>query len=293
MPDLVAAALLAWGRAPDPMAAAVLTGLGGLGLRSGLRLFLDRGREWPVVAGRLLTEVLALAASAAFLPIGLATIGRSRAVLWTAGVTAILVPLSALLPGRRSTNVAAFVPLALAAAIVLVAGLVLLPAGFLRASPGEPVVLVELTGESRREVVRWAPNGLPLREEGLRAHRLRLLRPDGAPVGEAWLLGSGATLIAQGQGASLLRPLTVRNDAPTGDGEARLYPPHTAMVAPLGPLDLPAWWRGGQERLLDGIGLERREAVSSPLPLVDGQGLALRTTYRLAPADDGSLAPAP
>jgi hypothetical protein len=293
MPELVAAALLALGRAPDAVVAATLVALPSLGLRCGLRLHFDRGRETRVVASRLLAALLSFGVGVALLPVGLACLGHSPGVLWAVALTTASVPLTAALPGKRSAAAAALVPLATATFLALAAGLLLLPAGFLYASPGEPVVLVELRGDSRREVVRWSPRGLPLREEGLRAHGIRIVRADGVPVGEAWLFGSAATLVGLGHGPVLLRLLAAENDAPTADSEARLYPRHSVTIAPLGALALPPWWRDTQERLLEGLGLPRRQVISSPLPLVDAQGLPVRTTYRLELDEDGSLVPAP
>lgn len=279
------ALVLLW-RAPDAATAAFLAALLALGVRSLLRVFVDRGSPLAVDLARLFAGTLGLAAGAALTPLAVATIPASRAVILAGALAFVMVVASAGLPGRRASAVSALAPpLAMLGLTGIVAAL-LLPAGLLRVETGQPAVRVVLTGEGRREILRWAPPGLPLREEGFRAHHLELQRPDGTLVGEAWLLGSsgvlgGVAFCAPAGAPCLLQLDSLRNDAPAEAGRARLFPPRTVVVEAYGPAVVPEWWRVSQQFFLRGLGLARREVSSAPLPLLDDQGLPLQTAYPL------------
>lgn len=300
MQGLVASFVDAAWRAPDAAVAVLLLALPAFALRCLLRVALDRGSSAWTVVSRVAAGLLGLGAGVALAPLGWAALAHTRKEAVAAGLGFALVLLSAALPSvrERAPAAAGLLPLALVLLLSGLSGMVLLKAGFLRAAAGAPLVLVEVSGESRREIVRWAPLGLPPREEGLRAERLLLLRADGVPMGEAWIYGRTATLGGEafrlrtlaGDGAWLGRFDTASNDAPIGDGRARLYPPQKVPVDPLARATLPAWWRERQRAWLRALGLERKALASPALPLVDVQGLPLRTTHRLVIREDGTLA---
>ena len=225
---------------------------------------------------------------------------HTREAALAASIAFVLVLLSAALPSLRLRSVVAagVAPILLVVLTAAGSALALMKAGFSYAATGETLVVVEITGESRRAIVRFAPPGLPAREEGLRAQRLLLSRGDGAPVGEAWVFGRAATFGGEGfrlrtwsgRGAWLGRFDTAANDAPTEAGRARLYPPQTTGVEPLGRGVVPGFWRDRQRSWLVALGLEASPLVSPALPLQDAHGLTLRAAHRLTIRDDGTLA---
>ena len=268
------------------MTAALFAALPALGLRSVLRVFVDRGSPLAVTLARVLAAGASLAAGAALGPLAGTTIPASRPVIAATALAFVLVVASAGLPGKRAPALAGLGPLLAALALTGTVAALLLPAGMLRVEPEQSAVRVVLTGEARRELVRWAPAGLPLREEGFRAHHLQLQRPDGTLVGEAWLYGSsgvlGGVAFCGASGVPCLLQLTsLRNEAPAPPGRARLFPPQTVVVEARGPAVVPEWWRPWQQGFLRGLGLARQEVDSAPLPLLDAQGLPLRTAYPL------------
>jgi hypothetical protein len=274
---LVSSALLALGDAPAALQAAVVAAVPAFGARAGLRLLVDRGRPWPVVGGRVLAALVGLAAGAALVPVALAVVPRSAALV-AAPLVMTAVLLSAGLRARAGTTLGAVGPPAMAMGLSAMAGLLLLPAGLLVAGPGRALGVAELSGESRRETVRWSPGGLPAREEGLRAHRVLVRNGQGTALGEGFVFGSAATLHGIAYGRAAVRILELANDA---GAEGRHYPPRRVPLLALGPAAVPGYWREVQGRVLEAAGLPRRAWASGLLPLVDGQGLPLRATHRL------------
>lgn len=252
-------------------------------LRAAVRLFVDRERPWPVVAGRLLAALGGLGVGAALVPVALAVVPGSRA-LAAAPLVMTGMLLSAGLRSRAGTTMAAVGPPAVAMALSAMAALILLPAGLLVGGAGRGFGLAELSGESRRETVRWSPVGLPQREEGLRAHRVLVRRQDGTALWEGFVFGSAVTLHGVSYGGVAIRIRELSNDAPAG---GRLYPPARVEVAPLGPATVPPYWAKLQGAWFEAMGLARAEWRSAVLPLVDGQGLPRRATSRL----DGAPGP--
>jgi hypothetical protein len=282
--------------APDAVTAALLAALPALGLRSILRAFVDRGPPVAVSLARGLAGGASLLAGAVLAPLAGAMIPASRTVVVAAALSFLLVVASAILPGTRAPALAGLAPLVAVVALTVSVVALLLPSGLLRVEPDQSAVEVVLSGEARRELVRWAPAGQPLREEGLRAHHLRLQRPDGALVGEAWLFGSSAVLegvafcSATGR-LSLLQLTSLRNDAPLEVEGARLFPHQDVAVEARGPAVVPEWWRPWQQGFLRVLGLARQDVHSAPLPLVDAQGLPLRAAYPLAIREERLVAP--
>jgi hypothetical protein len=300
MQGLVGSLLYALWRAPDAAVAALLMALPAFGLRFWLRVALDHRSSAATVVSRLIAGVVGLGGGVALAPVGWAVLARTRESMIAAGLVLAVVLLSPALPSvrERSPTLAWVGPLALVLLLAVLSALALLPAGFLRAPAGDVLVVVDLTGESRREIVRWTPSRLPPREEGFRAERLRLLRADGLPMGGAWIYGGSVTLGGEafrlhtrdGHGAWLARFDTAANDAPRGDGRARLYPPQQAAVEPLAGTTLPGWWYERQPAWLEVLGFDRSALTSPWLPLLDAQGLPLVTAHRLVIREDGTLA---
>jgi hypothetical protein len=299
MQGLVGSLLDALWRAPDAVVAALLMALPAWGLRCWLRVAFDHRSSAATVVTRLLVGVVGLGTGVALAPVGWMVLLRSWESMVAAGLTLSLVMLSPALPSvrGRSPTLAWLGPLALVLLLAMLSTLVLLPGGFLRARAGDVLVVVDLMGESRREIVRWTPLGLPPREEGFRAERLRLLRADGLPMGGAWMYGRAVALSGEafhlrtrdGRGVWLVRFDAALNDAPQGDGRARLYPPQRAAVEPLAGAALPLWWWQRQPAWLEVLGLYRTAVTSPLLPLLDAQGLPLVTAHRLVIREDGTL----
>lgn len=300
MQGLVASLLDALWRAPDAAVAALLLALPALGLRSLLRAGLDRGAPRGLLVARLFASGCGLGAGWALVPLGWASLAHTRAAGMAASLAFVLVLLSVALPSLspRFAVTAGTAPVLLIVLTGLVSALALLKAGFSYAATGETLVVVEVTGESHRAIVRFAPPGLPAREEGLRAERLLLSRGDGTPLGEAWVFGQAATFSGErfrlrtwsGASAWLGRFDTAANDAHGEDGRPRLYPAQTTGVEPLGRGGVPGFWRERQRSWLLALGLEEGPLVSPPLPLRDAHGLTLRAAHGLAIRDDGTLA---
>lgn len=274
---LASSALLALLDAPATVQAAAVAAVPAFGLRTGLRLVVDRGRPWSVTAGRLLAALVGLAAGAALVPVALAVVPRSGALV-TAPLVMTAVLLSAGVRASTATTLGAVGPPAVAIGLSAVAGILLLPAGLLVGGPGRAFGVVELLGESRRETVRWSPAGLPPREEGLRAHRVRVHDTQGTALGEGFIFGSAVTLHGVAYGRVAVRVLELANDA---EADGLRYPPRRVPLVPLGPAAAPRYWRVVQDRVLEAVGLARGRWASAPLPLVDGQGLPLRATRRI------------
>ena len=298
MQGLVASLLDALWRAPEAALAALLALLPALGFRCLLRAALDRGAPTPLQVARVAAGCAGVGAATALAPVAWVALAHSRDVILAAALAFTVVLASAFLPSlrSRSTRGAALLPITLVVLAAGLAALSLLSVGFLSAAPGTMLSVVEITGESRREIVRFAPSGLPPREEGLRAERLLLSRGDLEPVGEAWIFGRGATLSGEGLhlrtwsgGAWLARFDRVTNDAPSEPGRARLYPAQTTEVEPLGRGIVPGWWSRRQRGWLVALGLEPKTLVSPPLPLLDSHGLTLRATHHLTVSNEGTL----
>jgi hypothetical protein len=185
-------------------------------------------------------------------------------------------------------------------ALVLVASLTLMRAGFLALTEDRPVLLVDVTGETGGQTVRWAPPDQPAREERLSTHRVVFRTPDGVPVGETWMYGDQVAV----KGRVLrLSPLLTAAGVPNlfelgfahngyATAERHAIGPHVAVaLPPAGPLAVHAWWRPVQEWLLrrweQGTAADSSWAVRSAttestyFPLVDAAGQPVRRTFRL------------
>lgn len=186
--------------------------------------------------------------------------------------------------------------------LVLVLGAVvtLMGAGFLALTVDRPVLLVEVTGETGKQTVRWAPPDQSMREEILLTHRVVFRNPDGVSVAEAWLYGDevgvkGRVLrlapLLSAAGLPNLFELTFAHNGYRTAARHAAYPHVAVPLPPSGPLAVHPWWRPVQRRLLGGwervSGEGRPWAIrsltveSTYFPLVDSTGTPLRHTYRL------------
>jgi hypothetical protein len=291
-------------QAQNLAAAAVLAAFFALALRSLGLLFLDRGCGSLLVAGRVLGGGLFLAAGAAYgllaAPCLVWGLGAAGAALFVAG---LVLSSLAVRPRRRRGPpglVSLAVQLGLLLALLLIATVTLMRAGFLALTEDRPVMLVDVTGETRVGLVRWAAPGQPTRDEVLDTHRVVFRDPAGAAVAEAWIYGDEVavkgrvlrlTPILNAAGVPNLFELQfAHNGYRTADRHNEL--PHQAVpLPPMGPLAVHPWWRGLQRRLLarweTGASAESDWAIRSAttestyFPLTDVEGRASRGTYRV------------
>lgn len=303
---LPAAILGAMVQALSLVQAGVLAAFFSLAVRALVLLVVDRRRALAV-------SLLRVCAAGFFLTIGLVYAWFSAAmIVWeppavgAAILTALLV-LSGVAARRamgwaeRRRGVAGHLgQLVLLLALVLVATLTLMRAGFLALSEDRPVLLVDVTGETATRTVRWAPPDQPAREERQRTHRVVFRTPDGIPVAEAWLYGDQvgvkgrvlrlSPLLNAAGVPNLFELLFAHNGYLTAERHATQ--PHVAVaLPPAGPLAVHPWWRGVQSWLLEqwekGTAADSSWAVRSAtiestyFPLVDAGGQPVRATFRL------------
>jgi hypothetical protein len=286
-------------------AAVILAALLAFAARALVLAVLDRPQPLSLAAFRIL-------AAAGWCGLGvLYALFGAHIVVWTpeaavvaaAITTGVLAPLAFRRGGARVRvphPTAALAQICLALVLLLGAALTLMGAGFLALTVDRPVLLVEVTGETATETVRWAPPNQPVREERLRTHRVVFRDPEGAPVAEAWLYGDEVAVkgrvlrlapILSAAGLPNLFELSFAHNGYRTLERHSSYP-HVAVPLPrLGPLAVHPWWRPIQGRLLSGW--ERMSPEGKPwairsltvestyFPLVDPVGTPLRHTYRL------------
>jgi hypothetical protein len=285
--------------------AGVLAAFFGLAARAFV-LALTDPRSGPMVVGRVLAGTLFVALGSLY------AVFTASMLAWDAPAigAAILVGLvvlsgtalrhalgwTAKAPGAASV----LTGLVLVLLLVLVAMLSLMRAGFLALTEDRPILLVDVTGETARQSVRWAAPGQPPREEPRVTHRVVFRQPDGAPVAEAWVYGDQVAVKGRvlrlspwlnAVGVPNLFELTfAHNGYETADRHAA--EPHMAVpLPPGGPLAVHPWWRPLQAWLL--ARWERRLAAESPwgvrsttvestyFPLADAAGAPVKRTFRL------------
>jgi hypothetical protein len=284
--------------------AVVLAALLAFAVRALVLVALDRPRRGGV----------GLRALAALWWLGLAVLYAlfsAHIVVWNTravfgAIVATIVVLGPLLfrtPGGRRSGphpTVALARMSVVLILLLAAALTLMGAGFLALTVDRPVLLVDVTGETGSQTVRWAPPDQPSREQALRTHRVVFRSADGEPVAEAWLYGDEVAVkgrvlrlapILSAAGLPNLFELSFAHNGYTTADRHGSYP-HAAVPLPrAGPLAVHPWWRPIQARLLDGW--ERLSAEGRPwairsltvestyFPLVDHAGNPLRHTYRL------------
>ncbi|HEV8307031.1 MAG TPA: hypothetical protein VGW35_05140 [Methylomirabilota bacterium] len=285
---------------------AILVAFFALAARALLLLMLDRRRSLAV-------GVVRVCAVGLFLALGLLYASFSAPLLVWDGPAAGAAILTALLVlsgvamrramgwAERRPGAAGFLAqLVLVLALLLVASLTLMRAGFLALTEDRPILLVDVTGETATQTVRWAPPDQPAREERLRTHRVVFRTPDGVPVAEAWLYGDQvgvkgrvlrlSPLLNAAGVPNLFELLFAHNGYATAERHATQ--PHVAVsLPPGGPLAVHPWWRRLQSRLLErwerGTAADSSWAVRSAtiestyFPLADASGKPVRATFRL------------
>lgn len=73
--------------------------------------------------------------------------------------------------------------------VLLVAALTVMRSGFVALTSDRVTLLVNETGETQPELVRWAPPNQAAHEENLITHHVIFLGPDGRRLGEVWMYG--------------------------------------------------------------------------------------------------------
>jgi hypothetical protein len=211
-------------------------------------------------------------------------------------VLALLSARGRLLATWRLT--AALGTLGLGLLLALLVLVTLMTVGYLELTTDRPVLILDVTGESRLERVAWQPPNQPPRVADLRAHRVVFRTPAGETVGETWLYGDEVAVKARvvrlapwlnAAGLPNLLALEfVHNGYRTMARHADM--PHLAVAPPpLGPVAVRPWWPPLQRRLLaalEGTGgatpLVRTTTVeSTAFPLTDAGGQPQPRTYRL------------
>jgi hypothetical protein len=280
-------------------AAVILAALLAFAAKALLLAVFDRPRRASVVVLRILVAACWFALAVLY------ALFSAHILVWTPRnlVIAALVTLVALRRrGRRwgPRPTAALARMSFALILLLVAALTLMGAGFLALTVDRPVLLVDVTGETATQTVRWAPPDQPLRDQALRTHRVVFRSPDGAAVAEAWVYGDEVAVkgrvlrlapILSAAGLPNLFELTFAHNG-YSTPERHSTNPHVAVpLPPGGPLAVHRWWRPIQARLLadwERVSTEGRPwairsltVESTYFPLVDRAGKPLRHTYRL------------
>ncbi len=310
MTALAAHLLAALTQAQNTATAVVLVLLGALGVRALTLVVARRGEGALFALARVLGALGFLGGGTLYalftLPVlswdAPALVGGALAALavslWTAWSLRARPASRGLRALPRPTH--ALAQLALLLALLLSAALTLMRAGFLSLTTDRPVLLVDVTGETALERVRWAAPGEPLREEPLTTHRVVMRTPAGEPVADLWLYGDQVAV----KGRVLrLSPLLAAAGVPNlfelqfvHNGWATLerhnaYPHVARPLTPVGPLAVHPWWRGVQRRLLERLerdavddsawGVRALSTESTFFALVAQGGAPARRTYRL------------
>jgi hypothetical protein len=308
------------------VAAAVLAAFAGVALRSFLCAALGQGvlprharrpdiPRWQRVLvrlGYLVWGCLVLVMGAVYAAFVLSSVRLGVAALLVAGATLLVIVGSLVvkrLLGLRGPS--GLTGMLLRAVLVLgltvLALVTLMRAGFLNLTEDRPVLLVEVTGATREEAVRWAPAGGATRDERLPTHQVVFRRPaDEAIVGEAWIYGDEVAVkgrvlrlsgILNAAGISNLFELTFAFNGYRTLERHNAYPHRAFPLEPVGPLAVHPLWRRTQERLLErweagtteGSPWVIRAATteSTFFPLTDAAGQPIRRTYRLTMTPGG------
>jgi len=308
MTDVVGRALARLLAAEDATTDVVLAALFSLGARSLLLAALDRSRGPFVAACRVLAGAAWLAAGAAYLVAAPASRRWGGDPALAGGVTALVLLGPWLL--RSIAGRAPAFGLALGWGVVLQAALAaligaagvatLIPAGFSRLVEDQPLLTLDVTGETGTQLVRWAAPDQAGRSERLITHRVVVRQLDGSVVAEAWIYGDevavkgrvlrfSPALNALGV-ANLYELQFLHNGYERAERHSEM--PHVALaLPPIGPLSVHPLWRPWQRRLL--ASWERRSREGSPwgvrsvvtestyFPLTDADGRAVTQSFRL------------
>jgi hypothetical protein len=311
----LASAVGALVQARNLVTAGVLAAFLALALRAAGLLFLDRGRGALVAAGRALAATAFLGLGGLYLLFTAHQLELDAPTLLVAAAV-LLVLLSSLFWRRRrgagagrAFLVPLLVQLCLLLALLLLAAVTLMQAGFLALTRDRPVLLVDVTGETRMQMVAWAPPDRPPREEPLSCHYVIFRTPEGTEVAQAWVYGDEVAVkgrvlrlspLLNAAGVSNLFELQFAHNGYFTAERHNEYPHQATRLPSVGPLAVHPWWRGVQARLLerwergtvDGSEWAIRSATteSTYFPLVDAEGRPRRGTYRLVLTPGGLTA---
>ncbi len=285
-------------------AVVILAALLAFAVRALLLAVLDRPRQSAMIALRILVAAcwFGLAVLYALFSAHILVLTRGSVLVATA-VTIVVLGTLGLRRRRRPWRLhptAALAQVSLALILLLGATATLMGTGFLALTVDRPVLLVDVTGETAANTVRWAPPDQAPREEAMRSHRVIFRRPDGAPVAEAWLYGDEVAVkgrvlrlapILSAAGLPNLFELTFAHNGYRTAERHGSYPHVAVPLPPSGPLAVHPWWRPIQARLLgswERVSTEGRPwairsltVESTYFPLVDSAGNPVRHTYRL------------
>ena len=289
-------------QAQNTATAAVLAALSALGLRWLVRAARGTQDGVPALLGRLLGAAAFLGTGVLYATFTLPVLAWDAAAFVTVALVALVVLVPSLVAARRATAaVTARLPLswragagllqvALLLGLLLIAALTLMRAGFLSLTTDRPVLLLDVTGETAVETVRWAAPGEPLREEALTTHRVLLRTPEGAPVADLWLYGDQVAVkgrvlrlspLLNAAGVPNLFELQYAHNGWTTLERHNAFPHVARPLRPVGPLAVHPWWRGLQQRLL--ARFERGEEGSA----WSVRALSTESTYFALAAADG------
>jgi hypothetical protein len=294
----------------------VLAAFLALGLRAVVLLTFDRGRG-------ALCAVMRLVAALGFLGLGLLYgLLTAHVLAWSWGSaivalgTAALVLLTIRIPqayvrgGRkvlpRVPGVRPFVSQVGALIVLLaIAFATLLWSGFLTLTEDRLVLLLDLTGETRPQVVGWGPPDRPYREATLTTHRVVFKTVDGAPVAEAWIYGDQVAVkgrvlrlspLLNAAGVPNLFELQFAHNGYATSERHNEYPHLSHPLPALGPLQVHGWWRPLQTSLMKSWesgstastwAIRSSTLESTYFALVDAQGQPIKHVYRLVVTPGG------
>ncbi|MBL9042276.1 MAG: hypothetical protein JNM83_11775 [Myxococcales bacterium] len=183
--------------------AVVLGYLLGSALRSLLVLVLDKGQSRGQAVWRVLAALLYGGCLAGYWwLVGSMVTWNFHTMLWAGGTALLMVlgfVLLRLLLGHvyQEGLVATLLKTVALLAAVLLALLSVMRAGYLNLTTDRPLLVVDVTGETRAQTVRWAAPDQPMQERALRAHRVVLRTPQGQKVSEEWLYGDQVAIKGQ------------------------------------------------------------------------------------------------
>jgi hypothetical protein len=184
--------------------------------------------------------------------------------------------------------------------VLLVAALTVMRSGFVALTSDRVTLLVNVTGETKPELVRWAPPNQPARQENLITHHVIFLGPEGRPVGEVWMYGDEVAvkgrvlrlppLLNAAGIPNLYELLFAHNGYKTVERFNSL--PHMAVpLLPLGTLIVHPWLRPLQRRIMNhwmkptsngsAWNIKAVSDESTYYPLIDAEGKPIHQTFLL------------
>jgi hypothetical protein len=229
-----------------------------------------------------------------------------RWAMCVATVTVLIILLGVTLrhgrgkPPRSSGIFALLLTTIVLLCVLLVAALTVMRSGFVALTSDRVTLLVNVTGETKPELVRWAPPNQPAREENLITHHVIFLGPDGRPVGEVWMYGDEVAVkgrvlrlspFLNAAGIPNLYELLFAHNGYRTVERYNAFPHMAVPLSPLGSLTVHPWLRPLLRRIMDrwmktssGGSIWDIKAVSDEstyYPLIDAEGKAMHQTFLL------------